>query len=195
VASEVIVSEPSEIEALREELEKVKTQLRVTKDLKNGSNLIVLNEHGQILVVKEKSRKKLWMLPGGEIERGESPRHAAQSETEEESGIISDEATYKLIGIFVQKPKGLLTLYETSRFSGEISTEYSDDTSEARFMSFEEIIEKPEDFRTAYLRLIIHWRRYSKGIDKAPIEGRLSDEVEIPRNLDGINFNDLVLRV
>ena len=37
------------------------------KDLKNGANLIVLNEREEILVVREKTRKQKWMLPGGEI--------------------------------------------------------------------------------------------------------------------------------
>ena len=67
------------------------------KDLKNGANLIVLNEREEILVVREKTRKQKWMLPGGEIERGESFRHAAQSETEEETGIVTDENDFLLV--------------------------------------------------------------------------------------------------
>lgn len=167
------------------------------KDLKNGANLIVLDGEERILVVREKTRKQLWMLPGGEIERGESFRHAAQSETEEETGIVTDESDFTLVAIFVQRPKGAVFLYETRRFKGEIDVPPdSDESSEARFMSFEEIVAMGEDgFRTAYLRMILRWKRCQLGIDKTPYEGRLSDRVEFPRNLDGHSYAELVLIV
>jgi len=189
------VEETDNIDSLKIELERVKKELAEAKDLKNGSNLIVVDEHGKILVVRERTRKRLWMLPGGEIERGEAPGHASQSETEEESGIISDEANYRLIGHFVQRPKGLVVLYETHKFSGEPSAEHSADTSEARFMSFEEIVEKKDEFWTGYLRMILRYKRCILGIDKIPYEGRLSDVVEFPLELDGRNYKDIVLSV
>ena len=166
------------------------------KDLKNGSSLIVVDGQQRILVVREKTRKQMWMLPGGEIERGESPRHAAQSETEEESGIVTDEANFRLIGILVQRPKGVVFLYETRRFTGEIIiTPDNSDVSEACFMSFDEIVERAEEFRTAYLRMILCYRRCLLGIDAIPFEGRLADTVEFPRHLDGGTYRDVILRV
>lgn len=164
------------------------------RDLNNGANLIVKDDANRILVVREKSRKQLLMLPGGTVERGESPAHAAQSETEEESGIITDPADYLLIAYFVQRPKGVVFLYETSRWHGEVSTEHSDDTSEAFFLSIEEIIERQEEFRTGYLRMILRYYRCKMGIDKTPYEGRLSDVVEFPRN-PRASFSDVVLSV
>lgn len=166
-------------------------------DLKNGANLIVLDGEERILVIKEKTRKQLWMLPGGEIERGESFRHAAQSETEEETSIVTDESDFTLVAVFVQRPKGAVFLYETRRFKGEISVSPdSAEASEARFMSFEEIIEMGETgFRTAYLRMILRWKRCRLGIDKMPYESRLSDTVEFPRHLEGHSYADIVLTV
>lgn len=152
------------------------------RELNNGANLIVVNENEEILVVREKTRKQLLMLPGGTIERGESPGHAAQSETEEESGIITDPEKYRLIGFFVQRPKGVVFLYETTHWSGEINTENSDDTSEAFWISFEDIVRRQEEFRTGYLRMILRYRRCIMGVDRIPYEGRLSDPVEILRN-------------
>ncbi|OHA91243.1 MAG: hypothetical protein A2758_02125 [Candidatus Zambryskibacteria bacterium RIFCSPHIGHO2_01_FULL_49_18] len=168
------------------------------KDLKNGANLIVLNEREEILVVREKTRKQKWMLPGGEIERGESFRHAAQSETEEETGIVTDENDFLLVAVFIQRPKGAVFLYETRRFKGEISVSpESLEAAEARFMSFEEILKMAEadEFRTGYLRMILRWKRIKIGIDQRPYEGRLSDPVEFPRHLDGGRYSDLVLTV
>ncbi|MBI2086691.1 MAG: NUDIX hydrolase [Candidatus Zambryskibacteria bacterium] len=157
---------------------------------------MVLDEHEKILVVKEKTRKQKWLLPGGEVERGESPRHAAQSETEEETGVVTDEADFLLIGAFVQRPKGVVFLYETRHVkSGIHVSPDSTEAEKAEYMSFEEVIEIGEDgFRTAYLRMILRWKRCQLGIDKIPYEGRLSDRVEFPRHLIG-NYSDIVLTV
>lgn len=167
-------------------------------DLKNGANLIVVNECEEILVVREKTRKQKWMLPGGEVERGESFRHAAQSETEEETGIVTDENDFLLVAVFVQRPKGAVFLYETRKFNGEISiSPESTEAAEARFMNFEEILKLAEvdEFRTGYLRMILRWKRCRLGIDKIPYEGRLSDKVEFPRHLGGDSYADIVLTV
>lgn len=188
----------SEIQTLKDALQvidKLRKELKEAKDLSNGSNLIVLDEQERILVVREKTRKRLWMLPGGGIDRGESPRHASQSETEEEAGLITDESNFRLIGHFVQRPKGVVFLYETRQYSGELSLTENDEVSETRFMSFEEIIERQEEFRTGYLRMILRYKRCILGIDKIPYEGRLSDPVEFPKNLDGGNYRDIVLLV
>jgi 8-oxo-dGTP pyrophosphatase MutT (NUDIX family) len=167
----------------------------VDKGSGNGSNLIVVDDQNRILVVRERTRKQLLMLPGGEIERGESPRHAAQEETFEETGLITDEADFRMIGVFVQRPKGVVFLYETFRFTGTLITEPTEDTAEAFWMSQSDIIQRADEFRTAYLRMIIRYLRCVGGIDSIPFEGRLSDTVEYPKGLDGRSFTDLVLRV
>lgn len=167
------------------------------KDPGNGANLIVLDDRERILVVREKTRKLMWMLPGGTVERGESPRHAAQEETEEETGVVTDETDFRLVGFFIQRPKGVVFLYETRRFSGEITVPPdSEEASEARFMSFEEIVEIGESgFRTAYLRMILRYKRCLLNIDRMPYEGRLSDPVEFPKNLDGDAYANVVISV
>ena len=161
----------------------------------NGANLIVRDSDKRILVHRELTRKKFWMLPGGGVERGESPRHAAQSETEEETGIETDEATYRFIGFFIQKPSGTVFLYETNRYSGELITEPNEESSEACFLSLEEIVRQQEEFRTSSLRMILRYLRCVNGVDDIPYEGRLSDPVEFPANLQIAEFSSLVLRV
>jgi len=165
-------------------------------DLKNGANLIVLNERGEFLVVKEKTRKRMWMLPGGEVERGESSRHAAVSETEEETKIVVDECDLRLIGIFVQRPKGFVFLYETKAYKGEVAVPVDSlEVSEARFMSLEEIrqINEAGLFRTGYMRMILRYLRCVYNIDQTPYEGRLSDEVEFPLDPEFYRNNVLVV--
>lgn len=159
----------------------------MAEETKDGANLIVLDREERILVVKEKTRKQLWMLPGGGIERGELDDHAASSETEEETGIITEVEHLKYMGKFVQKPMGWVFLYETRRFKGEITVRPdSEEVAEARFMSFDEILEMGEvGFRTAYLRMILRWKRCDIGVDKTPYQGWLSDPVEFPKNFKG----------
>jgi 8-oxo-dGTP diphosphatase len=183
----------------REEIKRLETELHRTQDLSNGANLVVMDEKERILVVREKtvrseSNIRRWMLPGGGVERGETPRHAAQSETEEETGILTDEADFRLIAFFAQRPKGAVFLYETERFSGEIRIQESE-VSEARFMSLQEIIEQQSGFGTGYLRMILRYFRCKYGIDPVPFEGRLSDPVEFPRNLKGGHYQEIVLKV
>jgi ADP-ribose pyrophosphatase YjhB (NUDIX family) len=51
-----------------------------------GANLLVTDAEGRILVVKPTYARE-WMLPGGRVERGETPHAAAIRETREETGI------------------------------------------------------------------------------------------------------------
>ena len=122
------------------------------------------------------------MLPGGEIERGESPRHAAQEETEEETGILIDEAGLRLVAIFTQKPRGLVMLYDTDRFNGEVISHPTVEILEARFMSLKDIRRRNDEFGLGYGRMIMRWLRCINGIDPIPFEGRLSDKVEYLKN-------------
>ncbi len=161
----------------------------------NGANLIVEDGQGRILVHKERTRKNLWMLPGGGVERGEMPEHAAQSETEEETGIITDAATYRDVGWFVQKPSGVVFLFATNRYEGELITEPNDESEDACFLSLNEIVRRQEEFRTSTLRMILRWQRCLHGIDKMPYHGRLSDVVDYPANLDLAQYKSSVLRV
>lgn len=165
------------------------------KERGNGSNVVVWNQNHEILVVRQNYGLKRWMLPGGEIERGESPRHAAQEETEEETGLLIDEKNLNLVAYFVQRPSGIVFLYETNKFSGQMNSEPTEEILEVCFMSFEEIVRRDEQFLLGYRRMILRYMRCKLGIDQSPYEGRLSDAVEFPKNLDGVNYRDIVLSV
>jgi 8-oxo-dGTP diphosphatase len=51
-----------------------------------GANVLVIDGAGHILVVRPTYSRE-WMLPGGRVERGETPHGAAVRETREETGL------------------------------------------------------------------------------------------------------------
>jgi len=161
------------------------------KERGNGANVIVLDAEGRILVERSRYGETKWMLPGGAIERGESPSHAAQEETEEETGIWIDAEDLHLVAYFVQRPNGIVFLFETNKFSGILITEPNEEILEARFMSVQEIFQNWDLFGLGYKRMILRYLRCKAGIDRVPFEGRLSDAVEFPR---GGEYTDSVLR-
>jgi ADP-ribose pyrophosphatase YjhB (NUDIX family) len=55
-----------------------------------GANVLVIDDAGRILVVRTTYLGPEWMLPGGRIERRETPHGAAVRETLEETGIEVD---------------------------------------------------------------------------------------------------------
>ncbi len=58
--------------------------------------VIVLNDTGELLLVKSPSRG--WEMPGGQVEQGEALTTAAVREVEEESGIVCE--ITRFCGIF-----------------------------------------------------------------------------------------------
>jgi ADP-ribose pyrophosphatase YjhB (NUDIX family) len=52
-----------------------------------GANVLVTDDAGRILAVRPTYLGPGWMLPGGRVERGETPHAAAARETREETGL------------------------------------------------------------------------------------------------------------
>lgn len=52
-----------------------------------GANVVVRGDEGRLLVVRTTYSAGRWMLPGGKVERTETPQRAAVRETREETGI------------------------------------------------------------------------------------------------------------
>lgn len=68
--------------------------------MKQAVNNIIVNEKGQVLILKRAVRKEkaypgLWDLPGGGVEAGETLQKAAAREAKEETGLdIKPEENY-----------------------------------------------------------------------------------------------------
>jgi len=78
----------------------------------NSAGGVVLNTHGQVLVVNQRGRS--WSLPKGHIEEGEDVLAAARREIHEESGL-TDLTLVKSLGSY-ERPK-------IGKFGGEDGTE------------------------------------------------------------------------
>ncbi len=55
-----------------------------------AAGVLAFDKKGQLLLVREfrpRQKKYLWGIPGGRIDKGETPRQAAQRELQEEAGV------------------------------------------------------------------------------------------------------------
>ncbi|HEV8289800.1 MAG TPA: NUDIX hydrolase [Candidatus Norongarragalinales archaeon] len=75
------------------------------KKLGIAAGAIIRNPQGKILFLKRSPKsswgKLAWQLPGGKIDWGETPEHAAIREVKEETGLTATKL--KLAGIFSSK--------------------------------------------------------------------------------------------
>jgi len=85
--------------------------------LKPSANVVVLNDVGQILLIKRTDNSN-WALPGGAMDLGETLGQAAIREVEEETGVVCE--LTGLIGIYTS-PKHVIQY--TS--DGEVRQEFS----------------------------------------------------------------------
>ncbi|PYO58249.1 MAG: hypothetical protein DMD83_05025, partial [Candidatus Rokuibacteriota bacterium] len=63
-----------------------------------GAAALITDEEGRVLLVRHTYGHKNWELPGGVVERGESPMDAAVREVREETGLSV--ASTQLSGIY-----------------------------------------------------------------------------------------------
>lgn len=68
------------------------------------ARVLVINEHGQILLIRAHISHGKWTLPGGGLNRNERPVAAARRELYEETGIDADEHRFDYLAT-LEKPE------------------------------------------------------------------------------------------
>lgn len=101
-----------------------------------GAHVLVVDGEGRILVVRSTYMGPGWMLPGGRVERGETPQAAAERETREETGIevVAD----RLLLVEACRPKDVSFVFGGRVVAGALDPQLGE-ISEVGWLSREEL--------------------------------------------------------
>jgi 8-oxo-dGTP diphosphatase len=111
-------------------------------------SLLVKNPADQVLLVKTFNRG--WDLPGGQVELGESLIDAAKRETVEESGIVAQVGRTGSVNSNLSKHITIMSFLGIY-ISGE--PRGSDETSESRWFSIEDVLPQITPDTPRYYRI------------------------------------------
>jgi len=101
-----------------------------------GAHLLVEDAEGRILVVRMTYMGPGWMLPGGRVERGETPEAAARRETTEETGL--EVAVDRLLLVEAYRPKDVSFVFAGRMVGGTLDPQLGE-ISEVGWLSREEL--------------------------------------------------------
>ncbi len=141
------------------------TQNSEAKDTCNGANVVIWTPNEEILMVRHAYNSRIWALPGGAIKQGETALEGAKREIKEETGLVLGNHL-RHVALLAQKIKidgviidGLLSLYSTQHYEGEITEDATGEISDARFMSLPEIFCSQHFVGLGYKRMIAIWKK------------------------------------
>ena len=101
-----------------------------------GAHVLVRDEEGRILVVRTTYLGPGWMLPGGRVERSETPHAAAVRETREETGI--DVRLDRLLLIDAHRHRNVSFVYAGTAVGGTLAPQFGE-IAEVGWLDREEI--------------------------------------------------------
>ena len=89
-----------------------------------GAHVLVTDADGRILVVRTTYLGPGWMLPGGRVERSETPHRAAARETREETGI--EVSVDRLVLIDAHRRGNVSFVFAGRLLGGELSPQFGE---------------------------------------------------------------------
>jgi ADP-ribose pyrophosphatase YjhB (NUDIX family) len=101
-----------------------------------GAHVLAIDEHGRVLVVRTTYLGPGWMLPGGRVERGETPHEAAARETREETGLEVE--IERLVVVDARRLRGVSFVYRGTVVGGTLAPQFGE-IAEAGWISRGEI--------------------------------------------------------
>jgi ADP-ribose pyrophosphatase YjhB (NUDIX family) len=103
-----------------------------------GAHVLATDDAGRILVVQTTYLGPGWMLPGGRVERGETPHGAAARETREETGL--EVRVDRLLLVDARKGRDVSFVFGGTVVRGEMEPQLGE-ISEVGWVTREEIAE------------------------------------------------------
>lgn len=101
-----------------------------------GAHVLCADDAGRILVVRTTYLGPGWMLPGGRVERHETPHEAAARETREETGI--DVTVGRLLMVDARKSGNVSFVFAGSAIGGALEPQLGE-IAEVGWLTREEI--------------------------------------------------------
>lgn len=101
-----------------------------------GAHLLATDAEGRVLVVRTTYLGPGWMLPGGRVEHGETPHHAAVRETREETGL--EVIVERLLMVDARRGRDVSFVFAGRVAGGEIEPQLGE-IAEAGWASRDEI--------------------------------------------------------
>ncbi len=101
-----------------------------------GAHVFLTDDMGRILVVRTTYLGPGWMLPGGRIERGETPHDGAAREAEEETGLAV--IVERLVLVDARRGRDVSFVYAGRVVGGEMQPQFGE-IAEVAWVDREEI--------------------------------------------------------
>ncbi len=103
-----------------------------------GANALAVDDEGRLLVVRTTYSGREWMLPGGRVERSETPQLAAVRETLEETGIEVE--LERILLVDARRPRDTSFAFRAHPVGGELDPQLGE-IAEAGWLTRDEIRE------------------------------------------------------
>jgi ADP-ribose pyrophosphatase YjhB (NUDIX family) len=101
-----------------------------------GAHVLAVDGAGRILAVRTTYLGPGWMLPGGRVERSETPHAAAVRETREETGL--EVRLDRLVLIDAHRRRNVSFVFAASHIGGELAPQFGE-IAEVGWLSREDI--------------------------------------------------------